>query len=457
VIVAGGYAASGISGAHFNPAVSIGLDITGFGAAKAPEASRLQWLQYVAYQVVGSIIAALLFYLCRPNEFGRQPSRILHSPVVNLKVLAGYNLMNLDSGVAGDRSDPYVIVRYGRIEHRTPVISNSLNPIWTIGNYFSFDVQPERGALEIEVVNSNSILQEQSLGSLSIDVIGLRTTTPIRRREELMNGNGGELELELSAEGAEVESLQVTVFSEDEPTLGSKVASEFLGTFLLMITVGLNIVMQSGVTAWSAGAALMCMIYSLGDVCGGHFNPAVTLAVLLSGRGKCPVGRAALYIMGQLAAGILAGMIVGDFHAAFSKVSHPLAPTMGSTWWMAFAAEMIFTFMLAFVVLAVATTAPPHAYTLQNFQFALAIGSCVTAGGFAVGGVSGGVLNPAVAFGISMSNKVYNGSGPVLHWTNCLYYALWEFLGGIIAALAFYISHNHEYDTSEKGGYTPSP
>ena len=62
--------------------------------------------------------------------------------------------------------------------------------------------------------------------------------------------------------------------------------SEFLGVFLLVVTVGLNVIMSSPAVAFSAAAALRCMVYSLGDVSGVLFNPAVTLAVVTSGRKK---------------------------------------------------------------------------------------------------------------------------------------------------------------------------
>merc|ERR1719331_2096602 len=59
--------------------------------------------------------------------------------------------------------------------------------------------------------------------------------------------------------------------------------SEFLGAYFLILTVGLNVMAKSPAGAWSIAASLMCMIYALGDVSGGKFNPAVSLAVLISG------------------------------------------------------------------------------------------------------------------------------------------------------------------------------
>merc|ERR1711896_105089 len=93
--------------------------------------------------------------------------------------------------------------------------------------------------------------------------------------------------------------------------------------------------------------------------------------------------------------------LVGGIAAACTYVamengkSFPLGPGAGYGWAAAGVAEVMFTFVLCFVVLAVATTRKG----LSEF-FGLAIGSCVTVGGCAIGAVSGGSLNPAVSFGI---------------------------------------------------------
>jgi aquaporin Z len=65
------------------------------------------------------------------------------------------------------------------------------------------------------------------------------------------------------------------------------------------LTVGLNVLTGSLSAAFSIAAALMCMIYALGSVSGGHFNPAVTLSILFSGRGKI-TGTDALYYIGKI-------------------------------------------------------------------------------------------------------------------------------------------------------------
>merc|ERR1719440_2460075 len=71
------------------------------------------------------------------------------------------------------------------------------------------------------------------------------------------------------------------------PSLGSELTSEFLGTFILVLTVGLNVLGNSPAGAFSIAASLMSMIFALGNCSGAHFNPAVTVAIMISGRGKC--------------------------------------------------------------------------------------------------------------------------------------------------------------------------
>merc|ERR1712113_1200689 len=62
-------------------------------------------------------------------------------------------------------------------------------------------------------------------------------------------------------------------------SFSSKLVSEFLGTFMLVLTVGLNVIGGSKAPVFSIAASLMCMIYALGSVSGAHFNPAVTVAI----------------------------------------------------------------------------------------------------------------------------------------------------------------------------------
>merc|ERR1719390_470351 len=93
-----------------------------------------------------------------------------------------------------------------------------------------------------------------------------------------------------------------------------------------------------------------------------------------------------------------------------------LGPGKGFGMAEAAAAEVVFTFVLCFVVLCVATTRAG----LSEF-FGLAIGMCVTVGGCAIGAVSGGSLNPAVSVGISSSHLIGGGGG----WP-CLVYSAVE-------------------------------
>merc|ERR1719217_237046 len=90
-------------------------------------------------------------------------------------------------------------------------------------------------------------------------------------------------------------------------SLTNKLVAEFLGTFYLVLTVGLNVLGKSPAPVFSIAAALMCMIFSLGNVSGGHFNPAVTFAILISGRQIISATEAAAYMAAQVGGGVTAG------------------------------------------------------------------------------------------------------------------------------------------------------
>ena len=82
----------------------------------------------------------------------------------------------------------------------------------------------------------------------------------------------------------------------------NKYIAEFIGTFFLVLTIGCTVIgAGSGVIAPLAiGAALMVMVFAGGHISGAHYNPAVTLGVLI--RGKVKAADVVPYIVAQLLA-----------------------------------------------------------------------------------------------------------------------------------------------------------
>merc|ERR1719478_1485002 len=222
---------------------------------------------------------------------------------------------------------------------------------------------------------------------------------------------------------------------DEEPGFGAKLLSEFLGTYMLVLTVGLNVLSGSAAGAFSIAASLMCMIFALGSCSGAHFNPAVTMAIICSGRGKCTPKDGAMYMGVQILGGICAAF---TYSAMMNGETFALKPA-DSKWSQTIVAELVFTFVLAFVVLSVATVKGP----LSEY-FGFAIGMCVTVGGCAIGKVSGGSLNPAVSIGISTSHIIGGGN----FWP-CLIYTLVELIAGAAAAGVFKLTQPSEYETKD--------
>ena len=199
----------------------------------------------------------------------------------------------------------------------------------------------------------------------------------------------------------------------------NKYLTEFIGTFFLVLTIGCTVIGGGTgvIPPLAIGAALMVMIFAGGHVSGGHFNPAVTLAVWL--RGRCDKKDVIPYMASQVVGAVLAAMAV-KFLFAGAKVAL-IAPNVPR----ALLAEGLFTFALAYVVLNTATAKG----TSGNSFYGLAIGMTVMTGAFAVGGISGGAFNPAVAVGVSVMG--------LSAWGNLWLYFVANFAGGALAALAF--------------------
>jgi len=220
-----------------------------------------------------------------------------------------------------------------------------------------------------------------------------------------------------------------------DPGLVAKLVSEFLGTYMLVLTVGLNVLSGSAAGAFSIAASLMCMIFALGTCSGAHFNPAVTTAIVCSGRGKCSPKDGAMYMVAQIVGGVCAAF---TYSAMMNGETFALKPA-AYKWHQVIVAELVFTFVLAFVVLSVATSK-----SALSEYFGFAIGMCVTVGGCAIGKVSGGSLNPAVSIGISSSHMINGGS----FWP-CLIYTLVELVAGGVAAGVFMVTQPSEYEAKD--------
>lgn len=198
-----------------------------------------------------------------------------------------------------------------------------------------------------------------------------------------------------------------------------KYIAEFIGTFFLVLTVGCTVIPGATgvIPAIAIGAVLMVMIFAGGHISGGHFNPAVTFAIFI--RGRLELKDVIPYWLAQIAAGVVAAFVavwlVGKDGTPLEITNIPVV----------FVAEFLFTFALAYVVLNCATAKG----TLDNSFYGLAIGFTVLAGIFAVGAISGGAFNPAVAIGAAAMQ--------LLRISDIWIHIVAELAAGLIAGLTF--------------------
>jgi len=198
-----------------------------------------------------------------------------------------------------------------------------------------------------------------------------------------------------------------------------KYIAEFIGTFFLVLTVGCTVIPNAAgvIPALAIGAVLMVMIFAGGHISGGHFNPAVTFAIFI--RGRLEIKDVIPYWLAQIVGGVIAALVamwlVGKGGTPLEITNIPIV----------FVAEFLFTFALAYVVLNCATAKG----TLDNSFYGLAIGFTVLAGIFAVGAISGGAFNPAVAIGAGVMK--------LLKISDIWIHILAELAAGLVAGVTF--------------------
>ena len=201
----------------------------------------------------------------------------------------------------------------------------------------------------------------------------------------------------------------------------NKYIIEFLGTFFLVLIIGLS---QNPV---AIGLGLAVLVYMGAHISGAHYNPVVSLAMLINN--QIELKEFSFYLASQLLGSVVATYFIMLLGSDFNVVSN--TNDISSF----FVAEILFTFLLVFVILNVALNK-----NLKGNQFyGLAIGLTVTTGAFAVGNISGGVFNPAVSFGPSLFSFI----DPQVVGTNVsssdffIYYLISGIIGSVIASYLY--------------------
>lgn len=219
--------------------------------------------------------------------------------------------------------------------------------------------------------------------------------------------------------------------------MAAKLATEFIGTFFLVLTIGLTVTQGVSMAPLAIGCALMIMVYMGGHVSGAHYNPAVSLALLMRGALK-PAELVPYWIAqvgGAVAAAIVVSLIMpGGEGENVAKFFGP-APGDGHSItsigpWLI---EILFTFALALVVLNCATSSG----TTGNSYYGLAIGFTIVVAAFAGGDISGGAFNPAVGIGPNLIKGTLGGDASAMG--NIVLHVVAPLIGGALAAIVFRI------------------
>lgn len=199
-----------------------------------------------------------------------------------------------------------------------------------------------------------------------------------------------------------------------------KALAEVLGTFVLVFT-GFSAVYFGAqgnllAVAFAFGLALVAAISTFGHISGGHFNPAVSLAMLIDKR--LSAKEFVIYVLSQLVGSSLAAVVV--FLIAGAPTA---AAALPSDAWVVLAYEVVLTFVFVFVILSVSQRASMSKYV--GVVIGVTLAGLILAGG----NISGAALNPAAALAPSLfvSGAIAN------YWL----YAVGTLLGGGLAALVY--------------------
>lgn len=251
----------------------------------------------------------------------------------------------------------------------------------------------------------------------------------------------------------DLKSFRIPISRSVDRILSPENVSEFIGTFFLVFTVivcvlqrppaavlqriPLDELQRRSLNPLSIGSILMVMVYSTGGISGGHFNPAVTVALHLAHPKLVPLDKTIRYIIVQCIGALFAGLLGW----AVMQNTFTLKPGDNRTAFDVMSVETFFATALCLVVLNCATTKQDAG----NQYFGLAIGFTVAAAAFGIGPVSGCAINPAVSFGVMLTNFIRTGGGLAY----IVVYFGTPLLGSFIASVLFRIIRSAELPNDE--------
>lgn len=185
------------------------------------------------------------------------------------------------------------------------------------------------------------------------------------------------------------------------------IIAEILGTFVLLLGGGAAILAAgaSGATtmiipiAFGFGLALLVGLYAFGEVSGGHFNPAVSLAMVLDGR--MSLGAMIGYWIAQIVGGVLAGLVLLIASSQEAVASTATVLGDGVALWDGFLLEALFTAIFLMVILKASASASSAATAF------LGIGLTLVSIHFALVPFTGASVNPARSLGSGIVGGVW--------------------------------------------------
>ena len=220
----------------------------------------------------------------------------------------------------------------------------------------------------------------------------------------------------------------------DTSTTQQTIAAEVLGAFVLVF-FGCGAALVSGgnyvATAFAFGLTVLVMVYAVGRISGGHFNPAVSVGAALGGRmswAQVPVYVGA-QLAGALGAGALLFVLMHGF-PGFDATGNMAQNSYGDhgsgyAWWAAFILEMVMTAIFVWVILLMTDARHEHPALAP-----LAIGLALTFIHFASINATGTSVNPARSIGVG----VFAGTDAIIQlWL----FILAPLLGGAIAGVTY--------------------